>query len=60
MFTLASRMYFASVKVMWVVLGGLGGRWVVMRDHRAYFASVSAIWVRFGDLDGCWVVMLAL
>ena len=30
----------ASVQAVWVVLGGLGGRWVVMLDCRAYLSSV--------------------
>ena len=42
-----------------MVLRGLGGHGVVMRDHRAYLALVLAIWVSLGDLGGCWVVMLA-
>ena len=30
----------ASVKAILVVLGGLGGCWVVMLDRKAYLASV--------------------
>ena len=42
-----------------MVLGGLGGRWVVMLDHRVYLASVLVVWMRLENLGGCWVVMLA-
>ena len=43
-----------------MVLGDLGGHWVVMRDNRVYLASVSAILVRFGVLRVRWVVILVL
>ena len=41
-----------------MVLGGLGGRWVVMFERRAYLASVKAIWVVLGGLRRRWVVIL--
>ena len=41
-----------------MVLGSLGGCWVVMLDRRAYLATVWAILVVLGGLGGCWVVML--
>ena len=41
-----------------MVLGDLGGCWVVMLNHRAYLTSVQAILVVFWGLAGCWVVML--
>ena len=34
------RAILASVKSVWVVLGGLGHWWVVMLDRRATLASV--------------------
>ena len=34
------RVYLASVKVIWVVLGGLGCRWVVILDCRVYLVSI--------------------
>ena len=34
------RAYLASVYVILVVLGGLGGCWEVMLHQRAYLASV--------------------
>ena len=44
------RAYLASVQTIWVVLGGLKGRWVVLFDRQAYLASVYVIWVVLGGL----------
>ena len=32
------KVYFASMESIWVVLGGLGGRWGVMLDCRVNLA----------------------
>ena len=42
-----------------MIIGGLGGCWVVMLDGRANLASIEAIFVVFGGLGGCRVVMHA-
>ena len=49
------RVYLASVKVIWVVLGGLGCCRVVILDCRVYSASVYAICVVLGvwGVAGC-------
>ena len=39
MVTLDLRVILASVKAVWVVLGGLGRWWVVMLDRRAILAT---------------------
>ena len=35
--------YLASLEVIWVVLGGLGGQWLLVPDHRAHLTSVKEI-----------------
>ena len=32
------RVYLTSVKAIWVVFGGLGGRWMFMLASRVYLA----------------------
>ena len=48
--------YLASLEVIWVVLGGLGGQWLFLPDRRAHLASVKEIWVILGSLGGAWAV----
>ena len=40
-----------------MVLGGLGGLWVVTLDFKEYLALVYAILVVLGNLGDCWVAM---
>ena len=56
MVILDCRVYLASEKMIWVVLGGLGGCWVFMLTSRVYSASLG-IWVVLGDLGGRWVII---
>ena len=43
---------FTVYLAIWVVLGGLGGRWVVMPDCKVNLACVNAIWVVLGGPGG--------
>ena len=62
------KTHLASVYETWVLLGGLGGRWMVLHDCWGYAASLQAIWVLKaikaicmflrGWVWGCGVVML--
>ena len=46
--------YFVSLWAIWVVLGDLRGRWLVMLTSRVYLASMQAIWVVLGGLVVAW------
>ena len=40
--------YLATLAITLMVLGGLGGQWLVTPDRRAHMAFVKEIWVILG------------